>query len=122
MEAHVNPYSLFIEVLSYPHTPARLAMLTGEMIAMHAELNQLFGRTKGKIDRVIWDECADKFAKLFGLCESAWGRFVATISGDAGYDSNAGACLVETFRNAVDDTRIVLDTMRREMGSLGETS
>ena len=122
MEVNVNPYGLFIEVLSDSRTPARLAALTGEMIAMHAELNQLFGRTKGKLDREAWTRCADEYARQFELCGSAWKAFAVDVDPEDSGDSRAGENVMETFLHAVVKTRVILEEMRRENGDPGKSS
>ena len=101
-------YGIFVEVLSGTQVGHRTAALTGELIAVAAELDHLLGRTRGRIDRGVWKECAGDLAASLRLYADAW-------------RSSASEAEL-AFQDAVDQCRRALDTMRGELWRLGEES
>jgi hypothetical protein len=116
-----NPYALYIEVLSYRYSGAHHIALTGQMVAMHAELNHLFGRSKGQMPPESWAKCADDWRGYFELYESAWNQFSSSL-GDPDAYPRPGVEVADAFQSAVDGARQVLERMRREFAEAGKES
>ncbi|MFC8450124.1 hypothetical protein [Kitasatospora sp. NPDC057223] len=124
MDSYVSPYQEFIEVLAHRHAGAHRKALTGELIAVHAEMNHLLGRTKGTMATAVWADCGAEFDRCTELYRNAWGRFITGVDdylsgADTAPSPLLGLETTKAFEAAVDGARAALDIMRRESGRLG---
>jgi len=115
----VNPYEVFVDVLSYRYTGAHQRALTGGIIAAYAELNHLLGRTKGRLPGATWADCADTLLECTELYEAAWMEFKQTLVRDSESDLRPGQALTRAFEVTLDMLRTALERMRDECGRMG---
>jgi hypothetical protein len=92
------------------------------MIAAYAEMNHLLGRTKGKLARTVWGECADETVRCSRLYEATWTGFTDGLCDDPEVDPRPGLDVTRDFQDAVDGLRAALDVMKRESGHIGMVS
>ncbi|MBC3844677.1 hypothetical protein GXW82_44250 [Streptacidiphilus sp. 4-A2] len=127
MDAYVNPYQVFIDVLAHRYSGAQRRALTGDLIAAYAEINHLLARTKGKLRGAVWSDCAAELERCMSLYGAAWRRFSAEIfDGDTCDDGASispspllGPETTQAFQEAAEGLRAVLDAMRRESRLIG---
>lgn len=122
MDAYVNPYQVFIDVLSHRHSGAQRKALTGDLIAAYSEVNHLLGRTKGKSMGVVWFDCSAELERCMNLYKTAWDRFAAGVGDGAPSVAPSPLLGPETtraFQAAVDGLRASLDVLRRESRLVG---
>ncbi|MER5456600.1 hypothetical protein ABT008_17605 [Micromonospora sp. NPDC002389] len=117
-----GPYGLFVEVLLHRGARGRLAAMVGEMIAVHAEVNHLLGRTKDAIGRSDWVRCSGDYACSYGLFESTWKRYAALVERELEIDRTAGRELGEAFDKALNGARASLTAIREQASEIGITS
>lgn len=126
MDAYVNSYQVFIDVLAHRHAGAHRRALTGDFVAAYVEVNHLLARTKGKLTDAVWSDCAAELERCMSLYESAWRRFSVKV-GDGVSVDDVGAAVspslgpetTQAFQAAVDGLRAALDVMRRESRLVG---
>ncbi|MFD8782523.1 hypothetical protein [Kitasatospora sp. NPDC059599] len=119
MDSHTGPYQDFIEVLAHPHAGAHRQALTGELIAVYAEMNHLLARTKGTMATAVWAECGDELLRCTALYRNAWTRFVAGVDdclngADIVTSPLLGRETTQAFQAAVAGLRAALDVLRAE--------
>jgi hypothetical protein len=88
--------------------------LTGDMISAYSEMNQLLGRTKGKLPPASWAELADELVRCTDLYTSAWSAYLYHVDSDPELRLERGRDATRAFQAAVDGLRTALDTLRRD--------
>ncbi|MDX2732903.1 hypothetical protein [Streptomyces sp. PA03-2a] len=124
MDSYTNPNQEFIEVLAHRHAGAHRQALTGELIAICAEMNHLLARTKGTMAPAVWADCGDELVRCLGLYRKAWTRFAAMVDdylhgGDTAPSPSLGPATTQAFQAAVEGARAALDVLRGEALRLG---
>ncbi|GAA1361823.1 hypothetical protein [Streptomyces beijiangensis] len=124
MDAYVNPYREFIDVLAHRHAGEHRKALTGELIAAYAEMNNLLASTKGKLTAPVWYDCADELERCTSIYTTAWRRFASEISqflldADLDVSPSLGPETTQAFQASVDGLRAALDVMRRASRQVG---
>ncbi|MFC8454409.1 hypothetical protein [Kitasatospora sp. NPDC057223] len=124
MDSYASPYQEFIEVLAHSHAGAHRKALTGQLIAVYAEMNHLLAGTKGTMAPAAWADCGNELSRCMGLYRNAWTRFVAVVDdylngADIAPSSSLGPETTQAFQAAVDGARAALDVMRTEARRLG---
>ena len=119
MDSDDGPYSIFVEILSYPRTRGRIAALAGEMISLHAEMNYLLGRTKGRFDRAEWVQHGDEYARYYEMFESAWVRYRELSDSQSDVDEDVWREVMDSFLGALNGARESMDSLKRDAASIG---
>ncbi|MEY2249074.1 hypothetical protein AB8A21_40175 [Streptomyces sp. BF23-18] len=126
MNESVNPYQMFIDVLAHRYSGEQKKALTGEFVAAYSEVNHLLARTKGKLPRGVWSDCAAELERCVDLYRSAWREFasgvddyVSSVGSGVVVSSSLGPDTTQAFQAAVDGLCVTLASLRREASLIG---